>query len=97
MGLLGLAVVCAAGIWRNAGLEETLLRGLVALLALSGVGFVLGLVGAAIMRDATKTEISRLHDEANFRGGVRRDRTESNERGKEAATAGVSGSADETD
>ena len=62
MGMIAVIVVCVAGMWRQSPLAGTLLRALVALVVFAGIGYVCGLVGAAIMKDAVKTELTRAKD-----------------------------------
>ena len=59
MGMIAVIVVCVAGMWRQSPLAGTLLRALVAMVVFAGIGYVCGLVGAAIMKDAVKTELTR--------------------------------------
>jgi len=71
MGMIGVVVVCVSGVWRGASLESTLLRALVALLAFSLVGYLCGLLGAVIMKDAVNTEIARVKTARDARETVR--------------------------
>lgn len=68
MGMAALIVVCVVGIWRQSSLEATLLRALVALVVFAGIGYVCGLVGGAIMKDAVKTEVARVRSTAEAVG-----------------------------
>ncbi len=72
MGLIAMVVVCVGGIWRGTSLEGTLLRALVALVGFSLVGYLCGLLGAAIMKDAVKTEVARVQSTRDARDTARR-------------------------
>ena len=89
MGLTAFAVVCVIGIWRQSALESTLLKALVALVLFAVMGYVCGMVGAAIMKEAVKTELKRAKDAREAAGLPGRPRTV-----REAEDRNVTGKAD---
>ncbi len=64
LGTLAFLYVGAAGLVQGTSVEWTLLRALIALVAFAVLGYVAGLVGSAIARDAAKTERDRRVAEA---------------------------------
>ena len=77
MGMIAVVVVCVSGVWRQSSLESTLLRAFVALLLFSVVGYVCGLLGSAIMKDAVKTQIMRAKRARDVKESMRRSDTRS--------------------
>ena len=72
MGMIAVVVVCICGIWRQSSLESTLLRALVALLLFATIGYLCGLLGAAIMKDGVNSEIVRAKRARDVKESVRR-------------------------
>jgi len=87
MGMVALAVVCVGGILRQSPLQDTLLRALVALLVFAAIGYACGLLGAAIMRDAVHSELTRVRDARDARGGIGRTVSRRGGKGGNAGTA----------
>lgn len=64
LGILAFVYVGAAGVVQQASAEWTLTRALIALAAFAAFGWVVGLIGAAVARDAAAGERRRKIDAA---------------------------------
>ena len=59
LGIIAFVFVAAFGVWRGNELDAVLLRALVSLVLFAALGFVTGLVGAAVANDAANQEMIR--------------------------------------
>ena len=59
MGITAMVVACVVGMCRETPLQTTLIRAAAALVVFAGIGYACGLVGAAIMKDAVKSELAK--------------------------------------
>jgi hypothetical protein len=59
LGLIAFVFVTGFGMWHGSRLEWVLLRALLALILFSVLGFVTGLIGAALARNSAGSEVQR--------------------------------------
>ena len=59
LGVIAFLVVVGFGMWRHTAVNAVLLRALLALVIFSALGFVAGLIGAAIAQHSAASEVDR--------------------------------------
>ncbi|HUW58471.1 MAG TPA: hypothetical protein VMZ92_17685 [Planctomycetota bacterium] len=59
LGIIAFVFVAGFGWWQGADVNWVLLRGLLALIIFAVLGFVTGLIGAAIAKDSANEELKR--------------------------------------
>ena len=59
LGIIAFVFVAGFGLWERSELDWVLLRALLALIMFTVLGFVAGLIGAAIARDSANAELRR--------------------------------------
>ena len=74
LGIIAFVYVGAAGVVQGSSAEWVLLRALIALVAFAAVGYAVGLVGAAVVRDAADGERKRREAEAGGEKELSTDR-----------------------